>query len=78
MDPNLDPGEILLNEGNLTRKPTDDGLLEEFEILQCKSQGAKTRRAKPVRVSFVHVEWKRIEYHIPLTILLSTLWSTLT
>ena len=46
MDPNLDSGEILLNEGNLTRKLTDDGLLEEFETLQCKSQGCEDEKSQ--------------------------------
>jgi chitinase len=44
-DPDLDPEEILLNEGNSTRKPTDDELLEQFGILQCQSQGCEDEKS---------------------------------
>jgi chitinase len=52
-DPELDPEEILLNEGNSTRKPTDEELLKQFGILKCKAQGCEEEK------SFFHIESAR-------------------
>jgi chitinase len=44
-DPEVDPEDIVLNEGNSTRKPTDEELLKQFGILKCKSQGCEDEKS---------------------------------
>ena len=45
MDPHIDPEDIVLNEGNSTRKPTDEELLKQFGIIKCKSQGCEDEKS---------------------------------
>ncbi|OBT58504.1 hypothetical protein VE04_01213 [Pseudogymnoascus sp. 24MN13] len=44
-DPQIDPEDIVLNEGNSTRKPTDEELLKQFGIIKCKSQGCEDEKS---------------------------------
>lgn len=43
-DPQIDPEDIVLNEGNSTRKPTDEELLKQFGIIKCKTQGCEDEK----------------------------------
>ncbi|OBT81990.1 hypothetical protein VE02_09311 [Pseudogymnoascus sp. 03VT05] len=44
-DRNVDPEAIVLNEGNSTRKPTDEELLKQFGIVKCKSVGCDAEKS---------------------------------
>ena len=44
-DPDLDPEEIVMNEGNSTRKPTEEEMLKEFGIIKCKEVGCESEKS---------------------------------